>query len=340
VTGFLRLGSVVAACGALSTVGLGIGRARAADYKLKIGTMGLNDIQHEFLREYKSRVETATKGAISVDLFPGGQLGSIADQVKGLQLGTIEMFVVPPDFLKGIEAEFQVASAPGLFGDIKHAHWAFTEPQFREKFLNVGVSKGIKGVSIWDSGATDYASTTPIRKVEDFKGLKIRVLATEIETKMMAKLGAAGVPMDIADVLPALQRKALDGIRSVASIMDARKFWTTTKFLTQMNDTHIPLVAWVGMPFYSKLPPAHQKTLERIGRELEPLMLERSLALNGAAYESWRKNGAEIIKLSDKDRADFMQRVAAVADEVLGGNAQLKNMYALLKGAAAKTRAG
>jgi TRAP-type C4-dicarboxylate transport system substrate-binding protein len=271
-------------------------------------------------------------------MFPGGQLGSIADEVKGLQLGTIEMFVVPPDFLKGIQSKFQVASAPGLFDDIKHAQRAFTDPDFRDKFLDAGVSKGVKGISIWDSGATDYATIEPIRKLDDFKGRKIRVLATEIETKMMGRLGAAGVPLDIADVLPALQQRALDGIRSVASIMDARKFWTTTKYLTVMNDTHIPLVAWVGMPFYNKLPPEHQKTIERIGREMEPFMLERSLAANGAAYDSWRKNGAEIIKLSDHDRAEFMQRVSGVADEVMGSDAQLKEIYGVLKEVAAKTR--
>jgi TRAP-type C4-dicarboxylate transport system substrate-binding protein len=168
--------------------------------------------------------------------------------------------------------------------------------------------------------------------------MKIRVLATEVETKSMARFGAAGVPMDIADVLPALQRRALDGIRSIVPILDARKFWTTTKYITVVNDTYIPLVAWVGMPAFRKLSPQQQQAMLRIGAELEPYIIERANAQNQAAYDNWKKNGGEVIQLSKEDRAEFMKRVGSVADEVMGNDPQLKETYALFKEVASKTR--
>ena len=330
----MRLGMAVAAIALACAVAT---PSSAADVKVKLATMGMNDMQHDYLREFKRRLEAAAPG-VTVELYPGGQLGGIADTVRGLQLGTVEMFVVPPDFLKGIDPRFGVVSAPGVFQDLRHANRTFTDPEFRSPFLALGEAKGVKGLSIWVSGASDYATLAPVRTLADFKGLKIRVLATEVETKMMARLGAAGVPMDIADVLPALQRRALDGIRSIVPILDARKFWTTTKYLTVVNDTDIPLVAWVSMPFYSKLSPQLQQTMVKIGVEMEPYILERALAQNEAAYVSWTKNGGELVQLSKEERAEFMKRVGVVADEVMGADPQIKDMYALFKKVAEKTR--
>ena len=57
-----------------------------------------------------------------------------------------------------------------------------------------------------------------MRGPDDLKGKKIRVLATPIETAMMATLGATGVPMTLGEVLPALQQGALDGSESAITV--------------------------------------------------------------------------------------------------------------------------
>ena len=76
-----------------------MGPAGAADFTMKIGFGTMNDIQHQWGTWMKEAIEARSQGRIEVKLFPRNQLGTIASQIEGLQLGTIEAFTTPTDFL-------------------------------------------------------------------------------------------------------------------------------------------------------------------------------------------------------------------------------------------------
>jgi TRAP-type C4-dicarboxylate transport system substrate-binding protein len=154
----------------------------------------------------------------------------------------------------------------------------------------------------------------------------------------MKSLGAAGVPMDFAEVLPALQNKTLDGIRSNAAVMAGAKFFTVAKFLTNVRDTMIPSAGMVSTTFLNKLPADLRKAVEDAGKDCEGPMLGVAVRFDQNATKIWADNGAEIINLSPADKAAFMKRAQAVGDEVLGGDPQTKDLYALLKKVAEKHR--
>jgi TRAP-type C4-dicarboxylate transport system substrate-binding protein len=323
--------SALAATTALATFGAADRPAAAQPYTMKLAIVVINDPLWEYIKEYKNRIEAKTNGQIKAELYPAAQLGGIPRLVEGVQLGTIEMFATPPAFFKGADTRFQVTDAPGLFDDISHAHRTLADPKFRDVYLNVGEAKGVKGVSMWMYGATSYASSAPIRNLDDFKGKKIRALATSIERGILAKFGAAGIPMDFAEVLGALQNKTLDGARSSIVVMGASKFFTVTKFITVVNDTMIPCAGMVSTAFLTKLPANLRQAVEEVGRDMEPYMLDVALRFGADGEKLWRDNGAEIIRLSAADQAEFMKRARAVGEEVLNSDAQLKPLYDVLK---------
>ena len=63
--------------------------------------------------------------------------------VDGVQIGTIEISMLPPGFFKGVDSRFQVADVPGLFDDIAHISRALSCPDFREPFMRLAEDKGI-----------------------------------------------------------------------------------------------------------------------------------------------------------------------------------------------------
>jgi TRAP-type C4-dicarboxylate transport system substrate-binding protein len=76
--------------------------AAAAEYTMKIGLVTLNDMQHNYARKYKEVLEQATNRRIEVQIYPQSQLGTPAAQIEGLQLGTIEMFMIVTDSLPAL----------------------------------------------------------------------------------------------------------------------------------------------------------------------------------------------------------------------------------------------
>ena len=86
-----------------------------------------------------------------------------------MQLGTIEAWVGPPGFVKGVDSRYQVMDAPGLFQDMSHAQRAATHPDFRDHFLRLGENKGIRGISIYVSSTLAVLTRgDPIRRIGDF----------------------------------------------------------------------------------------------------------------------------------------------------------------------------
>lgn len=321
----------ITALASFAALGIGGPPASAQPYTMKLAIVVINDPLWEFIKEYKSRIEAKSNGQIKAELYPSAQLGGIPRLAEGVQLGTIEMFATPPAFFKGADARFQVTDAPGLFDDVSHAHRTVTDPKFRDTYLSVGEAKGVKGVSVWMYGATSYAMNAPIRTLDDFKGKKVRALATSIERGILAKVGAAGIPMDFAEVLGALQNRTLDGARSSIVVMGASKFFTVTKYITVVNDTMIPCAGMVSTMFLNKLPANLRQAVEEVGRDMEPYMLDVALRFGADAEKLWRDNGAEVIRLSAADQTEFMKRARAVGDEVQNADPQLKSLYDVLK---------
>jgi TRAP-type C4-dicarboxylate transport system substrate-binding protein len=164
----------------------------AATSHVKCATATINDVQDQLCKRFIARLEKHTNGAIQGQVFPASQLGSIPRMIEGVQLGTIEAWVGPPEFLVGVDARFQALTAPYLFHDVDHAYRVINDEEFLDKFLVLGESKGIKGASLVIYGPAGFNTRVPVHTPDDLRGKKIRVLAAPIETAMMAALGATG----------------------------------------------------------------------------------------------------------------------------------------------------
>lgn len=332
ISEFVLKSAVVAAALAWS------GIAAAQTYEIKAGTVTINETEHRIAELVVEELEKQSGGRIRGRVFPAGQLGSVARQIEGLQLGTQEFFVNPPTFMVGLNPAFQVLDAPGLFDDRAHAERAFLDPAFHDKYTKLAVNKGVECIGLFVYDFTAIASMMPIRRPEDLKGAKIRVLATKMESALMASYGAAGVPMDYMEVMNALQQRAIDGVRSTAIVMGGSKFFSVAKHITMEASSAMPACIKTSVVWLKSLPADLRALVYKVGRELEP----RAHAL-GREYEAkveqlWKDNGAEVIRYSPEDQAKMKATLRPIGEQFLGGNPQTREMYEILKQVAEKTR--
>src|SRR5579871_326169 len=111
-------------CGALLAAAFFANGSRAQDPQvitMRISAATVNDAQHEWMKRFAVGIERNTGGRIKAELYPGSQLGSIPRQIEGTQLGAIQCWLGPPEFLVGVDRRFEILSAPGLFKDEKQA---------------------------------------------------------------------------------------------------------------------------------------------------------------------------------------------------------------------------
>ena len=309
----------------------------AKTYNMKIGFVTINDSNHFAADWLKKELEAKSGGRIKVGVFPAAQLGKIPRQIEGIQLGTQEAFNIPPGFFIGINRAFMVTDAPGLFDSTLHQHRAINHPDFRDKFMNMARKQGFVGNFIWSCGDTSFATIKPFTNLENIKGRKIRVLATPLERAVIDKLGATGVPMPYSEVLPAMQRKVIDGVRSGVIVMFPSKFYTVAKHLTLTGMGHISCGQWLSVAWLKSLPQDLRDMVMQAGRDVTPMVGKWGHELTVAAEKNWAEK-AHIYRLSEADQKEFRSRIRPIAEELLGEDPRTSDMYGLLKQAVSATR--
>ena len=301
--------------------------AQAQEATMKIGFATMNDIQHQWATWYKEALEARSNKRIAVNLFPRGQLGTVASHIEGLQLGTVEAFTTPADFFAGMDPRFGTFSIPLLFKDPAHAEKVLLDPAMNKEILALGADKGVQVVSVYTFAPAHYFGKQPIRNLDDFKGKKLRVNATAAERAKMRQFGASAVPMDLSEVVPGIQQGVIDGTMSAAAVYVNLKFNDIAKVLTEVNDTMIVSVGVVSRPWLNKLPADLRAMVVEEGMKLQPRINPQSRLMDEDMVKRWREAGGELVKLPEADQQRVRQLLSGIGEEVTKDNPSANAFY-------------
>ena len=320
-------GNTVRSLFVAGTFALAMPASFAADFTMKIGFGTMNDVQHQWANWYKESLEARTNKRIEVQIFPRSQLGTIASQIEGMQLGTVEAMTSPTDFFAGVDPRFGTFSIPVLFKDAKHAERVMLDAELNKEILTLGADKGLQVVSIFPYAAAHYFGKQPIRKLDDFKGKKLRVNATAAERAKMRQFGASAVPMDLSEVVPGLQQGVIDGTMSAAAVYVNLKFIDIGKVILQTNDTMIISIGAVSRGWLNKLPADLRQAVIEEGNKLSNRTSAESHVIDEGARKRWVEAGGEFVMLSADEQKRMQQLLVGVGDEVTKGTPAVSAFY-------------
>ena len=310
--------------------------AQAQQFTMKLSTPTINDVTQEWMNLFKAGVEKRSGGRIKVEIYPASQLGQIPRTVEGVALGTIEMTVPAVGFFVGLEPRFQVFDAPGLFESVGHAQKVFADPDIRRRLAGFGAAKGVEPLFTFANGPLMLLSHKPVRRVDDFQGLKVRVPGgTPLHIEPARRLGASPLSMPLGEVMPAMQNKAIDGFTAALVVFVAFKYYDVAKSLTEMPGSFLIAAGLVNRNFMKSL------------GELEPMVREEArkaeaIFVNGAVADvnrlrgAWQKNGGEVIQLPAPEASRFLAQATSALPAILAASPQLKEDYDALVAAARK----
>ncbi len=336
--------AAVATGAVLASLALPIDAARAQQqteqqsYVMKISTPTIRDIPNKWMEIFAAALEKDSGGRIKTQFYPASQLGSIPRQIEGTQFGSIQMEVVPPEFMVGLDPRFEVMAAPGLVDSQAHGQRVAADPAVLKLMLALGADKGLHGVGLFMAEQSVLVSRMPLRHLADFKGKKVRIFASPFQSEAFGRLGVTPVAMTLGDVLPAIQQGAIDG--AVTGIGPVANFHMVdaAKFATQTGQPAIFLIAEVNKKWFEALPKDLQEMLEKDAAAA-------SLAVNPYAVEqvkeaenSFTSKGGELITLPAAEQAQMLKTIVSVGPDVSSKNAALASAYKIVADAAARTR--
>jgi TRAP-type transport system periplasmic protein len=336
VAGILaRAGATIA----LSTMlTLGTALAQGKTYAMKISLPTLNDPSYFFAKDYAAAIEKDSGGRIKPQIFPLSQLGSIPRQIEGTQFGSIQCALIPPEFFVGVDERFEVMSAPGLVASIDQGQRVAADPAVRKLMLGLGANKGLHGVAMYMNSPSSVIAKTPIRHLADFKGKKIRVLASPFQKVPIERLGATPVAMTLADVVPAMQQGTIDGAVGGIVVWTPMHFNDAAKYVTETGQPAVFVMVELNKAWYDSLPADLQAILDRDAAAGQKAIAPVASDIVEKARKGWTANGGELISLPPAEQAQMMQTFSSAVAEVAKAKPPLYAAYQIVSGAAQRTR--
>src|SRR4029077_18946661 len=171
---------VVVACGMAATM-IGAPAAHAPAGKtfvMHLSTATFHDTQHKWVKRFAAGVEKDSGGRIKGEIYPASQLGPIPRQIEGVQFGSIQAWMGPPEFLVGVDMRYEALSAPGLLTSYDQMAKVIHDPAVRDMMFGFGAAKGLEGIGFAPIGPSSIATKKEIKRLAELKGLKLRVLAS------------------------------------------------------------------------------------------------------------------------------------------------------------------
>lgn len=325
-------------CGLAAFVSFSPAAQAQQQFVMKFATQTLNDVHTEYMRAYKETLENATNGRIKVELYPAAQLGAAPRQVEGLRLGTVQAAIGPAELFVGADPRLQAVALPGIFKDDAHARRTILVPSVRKAITDVVESRHLLLIGITAYSPQALVFRTPVTKISDFAGKRIRVLASEGERAAVAALGASGVPMALPEVLSALQQGTIDGVNSALPVFAAFKYYDTAPYLVDTHLWEIVSIAMVSQRWYDQLPADLQKAVVEAGSSIEPAVAKWSLERSARDKETWASHGGQVFELPAELRAEVENKVVASVQPLLDKNPEIKEFYQKLKAGADSTK--
>ena len=312
--------------------------AQAADFTMKIGIAGAEDTEHNYSKAVKEVVEAGSKGRIEVKLFPRNALGSQSAIIQGMQFGTIEGLVTPADFYAGIDPRMGVLSFPFLFKNRAHANRVLADPGLAKKIADMLDTKGIVGCGTVATADVRYMANTPLHKIADFNGKKLRINGTDAERERFRRLGAASVAMNLPDMLTALRNKTIDGSGSGITIWVNFNLETVSKELLVIEDTLIVSFCGMSKKWLDTLPADTRQMVISETRKLFPRGVKLADEFNESLTKKWEERGGKFNRLSDAEQMEVRAKLLTVGETVTKDKPELAAFYNEVKAISDKTQ--
>ena len=262
------------------------------------------------------KLQAATNGRLSVQMFPSMQLGGEKETIEQTQIGAIQMLRVSVGSMGPIVDDINVVNMPFLFKNTAHAQKMMDGPIGQELLDRITASPnaGLVALGWMDSGARSlYNAKRPIKTIADLKGLKFRVIGNPIFVDMMNALGGNGVAMGYDQVFSALQTGVIDGAENNPPSYVFSNHYTAAKYYSLTEHLIIPEVLVFSKKAWSALSSEDQGLMKKFAREAQ--LEERELWKNyeQQAMEKAKAAGCEIVEIADK--APFQSAVKPVWDK-------------------------
>ena len=282
--------------------------AMANTLTIKFGTydppleLGLEKTNGEFAstnikgQAFKDMVEKRSAGAITVKVFPSGQLGNDREALEMIKAGSMDMSGYPGGPITNFSPEVLALQIPYMFKDLNVARKVLNGPTGQELVELIAKRDGIR-ILAWGFEGPFYnfmSAKKPIRVPSDLKGQKIRTLEPPNLVEMVKIAGGTPTPISFSELYTSLQQGVVDGCITADPFVRMIKLDEVLKYINKADFFLGMSNIYVSEKFWKKISPEQRYLIK--DSALNAMVAFEGLTLWGGTVwvDYFKKKGVEV----------------------------------------------
>ena len=262
------------------------------------------------------KLEAATNGRLSIQMYPSMQLGGEKEMIEQAQVGALQIARISVGPMGPIVPELNVFNLPFMFRDNAHMEKVIDGPIGDElmKKLSDHPTAGLIGLAWMNAGSRNvYNSKHPVNTVQDLKGLKIRMMGNPVFVDTMNSLGGNGIAMGYDQLINALQTGVVDGAENNEPSYATGQHYRHAKFYSMTGHLMIPEILVFSKRSWQTLSKEDQDLIAKLGREAQQEQRGLWYEMEKKSMADMKAAGAQVNEVAD--RKPFQAAVKSVWDK-------------------------
>lgn len=257
----------------------------------------------------------AADSAIDINYMGARQLGDDAEILQQVMGGTIQIGGVGYSVFSTYCPYLEAIALPFVLNDYTKEKKALVTPEAQALFDKVEAELGVKVLASYDSGMRHLANNTrPIKTLEDMKGLKLRVVPSDLLVNSFTALGCNPANVPYGDIYTSLQNKVIDGEEINVTSINSEKHYEVLKYFSEIGIYPFATIICCNADWFNSLPADVQKTLTDAFVKGYDYNFDKYIAeAEEAGYKAMEDAGVQVDVIEDK--APFQEAVAPYIDE-------------------------
>jgi tripartite ATP-independent transporter DctP family solute receptor len=254
---------------------------------------------------FADKLKTLSKGTMLIDQYPGAQLGQEPQVLQLVKSGDVEFCISSSANAATLSPQAGVMSMHFLFRSEAHLVKALADPEVSKavKAMIAETVQGSRVIGLATLGLRSMYARREIRKIEDIKGLKVRVQATPTEDTMFPAYGAQIVHMPFGSVYTSLQTGVVDVAENGVNVYLANKHYEVAPVLSLTEHEANNSLVWVSDKLWNSLTPEQQGWVQAAADEVNRSQPAKAIELEHQSAEKLKSIGVKVV--TDVDKSGF-----------------------------------
>ncbi len=310
--------SMVVACLCMLTLAMG-STSTAQEHTIKFASLATEGSTWlNVMREYDAAIRKESGGRLGFRIYAGGVQGEDKDVMRKIRIGQLHSAGITGVGIGEISSKLRIHDAPFLFeqyDEVDHFLRTFSAELDREFVNNDYVLLG------WAEVGFVYVLTnTPVRSVADMNGVKMWSWeGDQIAEAAFRALGISPIPLSVVDVLTSLQTGLINGAYTSPLAAVALQWNTRVKYMLNVPLADASGAVVVSKKKFDTLPSDLQEILVRNGKKFMARLTTKSREENAAAIHTMKRNGIQIIEVTNPKTLQEFSAKGKIARQSLVG---------------------